>query len=133
MFMRKLLFISAILLIVFFSCTKETTPAPSTPGCDVTGTYTGTAKDRFNTQFANTYKFFSNNYVSASAALTDPENAFGGYRNTCDSIIWNAHNNINNHKYLYKCVLSSNRTKLTGVYQDLDNPIDIGTLDLSKQ
>ncbi len=131
--MRKLSLAAAILLIVFASCKKETTSTPTPELCDITGIYSGTAKDRFNTLIANTYKFLANNYVAASGTLTDPEAAFGGYRNTCDSIVWNAHNKINNHKYLYRCALSNNRTKLTGVYQDLDNPVDVGTLDLTKQ
>ena len=128
--MRRLVLMFPVLF--FLSCEKDT-EAPAPGSCDITGTFTGTAKDRFNTVFPNTYRFLDNNYVTSSRALTDPENAFGGYRNTCDSVIWNTHNNLNNHKYLYRCVLTENRTKLTGVYQDLDNPIDTGTLTLTKQ
>jgi len=131
--MKKMCVLASALLVVFISCTKDETPAPVPEVCDVKGIYTGNGTDRFNTLIPMTYKFLENNYVVASGELTDEDNAFGGYRNTCDSIVWNAHNNINNHKYLYKGALSNNRTKLTGTYQDLDNPIDIGTLDLTKQ
>jgi hypothetical protein len=125
--------LSGILLLVILSCTKDETPAPAPEVCDVKGIYTGIGTDRFNTLITMTYEFMENNYVAASGTLTDDDNAFGGYRNTCDSVVWNAHNNINNHKYLYKAALSDNRTKLKGTYQDLDNPVDIGTLDLTKQ
>lgn len=130
--MRNILVIAVILTAGVISCKKESTPPP-VKTCDVTGIYNGTAKDRFNTLIPNTYRFFENNYATSSAGLTQPDNAFGGYRNTCDSIVWNMRNTINNHKYLYKCALSENGTKLTGTYQDLDNPVDIGTLDLQKQ
>ncbi len=128
--MRK--FVTVVLIFFLISCEKETTE-PVTNSCDIRGTYTGTAKDRFNTVFANTYHFLDNNYVTSSEEVADPENAFGGYRNTCDSVVWNTHNNINDHKYVYRCVPTENRTRITGTYQDLDNPIDMGTLDVKKQ
>jgi len=131
--MKRMCFLASALLVVFISCKKDETPAPAKEVCDVKGIYTGMGTDRFNTLIPMTYEFLENNYVTGSRTLTDADNAFGGYRNTCDSIVWNAHNNINNHKYLYKCVLSDNRTKLKGTYQDLDSPVDIGTLDLMKQ
>ncbi len=130
--MRKIFLIPVSLLLIFLSCKKETLP-PDEITCDVKGVYAGTAKDRFNTVFPNVYRFFANNYITSSTTLVAPENAFGGYRNTCDSIVWNAHNNINNHLYVYKCVLTNNKTKLTGTYRDVDDPINIGTLDLTKQ
>lgn len=129
--MRKLFLIAITVLPIILSCEKETEPPP--PNCDVTGVYVGTATDRFNTVVPNVYRFFANNYMTAATTIAAPDNGFGGYRNTCDSIVWNAHNNINNHLYVYKCVLTNNRTKLTGTYQDVNNPIDIGTLDLTKQ
>jgi hypothetical protein len=99
--MKKMSVLASALLVVFISCTKDETPAPATEVCDVKGIYTGNGTDRFNTLIPMTYEFLENNYVVASGTLTDEDNAFGGYRNTCDSIVWN-HNNINNHKYLIK-------------------------------
>jgi hypothetical protein len=130
--MRKLFLIVVTILPIISSCEKDPSP-PSDVVCDVTGVYVGTATDRFSTVSPNVYRFFGNNYMSSSTTLAAPENAFGGYRNSCDSIVWNAHNNINNHLYVYKCILTNNRTKLTGTYQDVNNPVDIGTLDLTKQ
>ena len=104
--------------------------------CNVQGTYTGlvTASASASTagQWTNeSYTLGSDNLAvgySGSSAVT-----FGGYTNTCDSIIISSYYASNSSYYLLKGALSDNKMTLSGTYQNLTVTTDFGTFSFNKQ
>jgi|SRR5688572_2776169 len=136
--MKKLL-MSSIILTVFslsiilfqFSCKKEATAQPPTPVCNVKGTYIGTRTTSGGSSSVLSYDLRENNFAvgfnSSEAAVT-----FGGYRNTCDSVVLSVYYTINSSYYLLEGKLENNKTTISGTFKNLTTPAEFGTFTISK-
>ena len=110
--------------------TRDTTTVTDTVLCNVQGTYSGVATASANASTAGqstteSYILGSDNlavgYGGSNAAVT-----FGGYTNTCDSIIISSYYTSSSSYYLLKGVLSDNKMTLSGTYQNLTVTTDFG-------
>jgi hypothetical protein len=104
--------------------------------CNVQGTYTGLATASASASTAGlstteSYSLESDNLAvgyAGSSAVT-----FGGYTNTCDSVIISSYYTTIGSYYLLKGVLSDNKMTLSGTYQNLTVTTDFGTFSFNKQ
>jgi hypothetical protein len=112
---------------------KDTIYIPCPVNCDARGNFSGTFVNHLGFSSVFAYKFQDNNFTVGGSTLAGATNAYGGYRNTCDSVIWNSYNTINSSHYIFRGKYSNSRTTLTGQYQNLAMPVEIGTFVLNKQ
>src|SRR5437868_13345175 len=84
----------SMLLPGISSCKKETTYVNNITdtfcptNCNIKGTYTGTSTASTGATSIGTYNLLDNNFVTGSEpASGGVPVTFGGYRNTCDSVI----------------------------------------------
>ena len=127
------LFAACIICLTYTSCEKENTTTPTEPVCIAKGSYTGSYTNQNNQSASFAYILGDNNFITGGATLTGPQNAFGGYSNTCDSLKIQSFNTINSSYYYFAGKFSSNRTIVTGIYKNLTTTSEIGTFTLTKQ
>lgn len=126
-----IVFLFATALLIFISCTKEqATPAATV--CDVRGTYSGTNLSSTGASTTLTYKLQDNNFAVGSVTPSGAGVTFGGYRNTCDSVILSVYYSGNSSYYLLQGKLLNNRTTIAGTFKNLTTPTDFGTFSISK-
>jgi hypothetical protein len=106
--------------------------------CNVQGTYAGTATaspgaSTAGTSNSESYTLAADNLAIGYAGSSETPVTFGGYTNTCDSVIISAYYLSNNDYYILKGALTSNQTVLSGTYQNLTNTTDFGTFSFTKQ
>lgn len=106
--------------------------------CNVQGTYTGVITASANASTAGqssteSYALESDNLAIGYAGSSNVAVTFGGYTNTCDSIIISSYYTSNSSYYVLKGVLSNNQTTLSGTYQNLTLTTDFGTFSFNKQ
>ncbi len=133
--MKKNTFLLSIVLIFFvsgltiISCKKETT----TPTiCDAKGTYSGTSLSSLSVSSTMTYKLQDNNFAIGSVTPSGASVSFGGYRNTCDSVVLSVYYTTNSSYYLLQGKLSNSGATISGTYKNLTTTSDIGTFTISK-
>lgn len=147
--MKKLLLGSVVLtvfsisLIIFqFSCKKDanaqttlnsSNESASRAVCDIRGTYVGYNTSSTGNTASSVYKLQDNNFAVGSTSVDGPAVTFGGYRNTCDSVVMSVHYSGNDSYYLLKGKLKHQHTAISGTFQNLTNPSDYGTFTLTKQ
>ena len=130
-----------LLSVIIMSCTKtETIVTPPTVCppvpvvCDVRGTYTGTAVASTGASVVESYRLQDNNFAVGALTPTGPGVTFGGFRNTCDSIVISAFYPAGANYYLLKGKLSTTvPITLTGTFNNLTVPTDFGTFAFTKQ
>ena len=152
--MKKILFasvalslsVASIVLFQLTGCTKTTnntviqkdtitkTIIDTVPPivCDVRGRYTGTAHSALGGNGVATYILKDNNSLVGSVKPTDPAVTFGGYRNTCDSVIMSVYYTSNSSYYLLLGKLSNNGNTISGVSYNLTTIADSSTFTLNK-
>lgn len=124
----------ALLLILHTACNKHNNITKTSQKCDIRGTYAGTATASGSTIASPiVYKLQDNNFTVGSITIEGVATTFGGYRNTCDSVIISSWYNGNGHYYLLKGILTKNRTVITGTFNNLTNTSDFGTFTMTKQ
>src|SRR5947207_1393530 len=120
-----LLFLCSLFFFLY-SCKKSTTS--STPSvCDVRGTYSGTSMASTGATSTQTYKLQDNNFAVGSVTPTGAAVTFGGYRNTCDSVILSVYYTGNSSYYLLQGRLLNGGATITGTFKNLTTPTDFGT------
>ena len=137
--MKKLLFSTVVLacftLTVFlFQATgcKKTNEKPPAAVCDVRGFYTGANLSSKNESSPITYDLRDNNFAVGGVTANTPAVTFGGYRNTCDSVILSVYYTGGNAYYLLQGKLSSDKKTISGNFKNLTNTLDYGTFTMSK-
>ena len=136
--MKKLL-MSSIVLTVFsmsiilfqFSCKKDAIAQTPTPVCDVKGTYIGLSTASGGASSGLTYELRDNNFA-VGRDQTNATVTFGGYRNTCDSVVLSVYYTTNSSYYLLEGKLDNNKTTISGTFKNLTTPADFGTFAISK-
>ena len=118
--------------LIIVSCKKDPSPTPVTTTCDVKGTYSGTNLASTGASSAITYKLQDNNFAVGSVTPTGTPVTFGGYRNTCDSVILSVYYTTNSSYYLLQGKLSNNGTTISGTFKNLTMTSDFGTFTISK-
>jgi hypothetical protein len=114
------------------SCTKDNTPPVST-NCDVKGIYSGTATSSNGNSSPLAYSLRENNFAVGFVTKEGAAVTFGGYRNTCDSVIMSVnYNGGNGSYYLLEGKLLNNKTTIAGTFKNLTTPTDFGTFSISK-
>jgi len=99
--------------------------------CPVRGKYTGTSIANGGVTTSLSYTFEDNNLVvGASDAGTSV--TYGGYKNTCDSVILSVFYTTNSSFYILRGKFSNNRNTISGTFNDLTTPTDYGTFTISK-
>jgi hypothetical protein len=132
--MKYFILIASFLLLI--TACKKDKPVTSTTQqqCDVKGTYQGTATaSGSSTASPMVYELRDNNFAVGSITVGGVATTFGGYHNTCDSVIISSWYNGNSSYYLLKGMLTSNRTVISGTFNNLTNTNDFGTFTLTKQ
>lgn len=130
----KYLILMIFFLVLYSSCEKDETVTPAPQQCDVKGTYAGSATaSGSTTPSPMAYKLQDNNFAVGSVTVGGVATTFGGYRNTCDSVIISSWYNGNDNYYLLQGILSNNRTVITGTFNNLTNTSDFGTFTLTRQ
>lgn len=114
------------------SCTKSTAQNNTTVTCDTRGTYTGTGIDFKGNTTTLTYTLADNNFAVGGLNPTSAKSAFGGYRNTCDSVILSIYSTLNNSYYLLRGKLTNNDSTISGSFTNTTSPTDYGTFTMSK-
>jgi len=138
----KKLFMASIALTTFAvsiavfqitSC-KKASAEPNTPTttCDVRGIYSGANLASTGASSTIAYNLQDNNFAVGSITPASPAVTFGGYRNTCDSVILSVYYTGNSSYYLLEGKLSNNRTTISGTFKNLTTPSDYGTFTISK-
>jgi hypothetical protein len=100
--------------------------------CPLRGTYTGSGTSHLGNSSYSEWSFRDNNFVAGKEAPGGTYVTFGGYRNTCDSVIMSVYYNTNASFYLLKGKFSNNRNTITGTFNNLTTPSDYGTFTVSK-
>jgi len=126
-------FILAILIfvLVIWSCKKDEVSNPNNTTCDVKGTYTGTGFASTGGSSPLTYKLQDNNFAIGTVTPTGAAVTFGGYRNTCDSVILSVYYTSNSSYYLLQGKLSNNGLTISGTFKNLTTS-EFGTFTISK-
>jgi hypothetical protein len=107
-------------VLVISSCKKDEVSNPNTTTCDVKGTYTGNNLASTGASSSITYKLQDNNFAIGSVTPTGPAVTFGGYRNTCDSVILSVYYTGNSSYYLLQGKLSNNGLTISGTFKKPD-------------
>ncbi len=131
-FMGSIALATFVLTIVLFQmtgCKKDTVQA-TTATCDVRGTYTGSNLSSTGATSPIIYTLQDNNFAvgrttSGSVAVT-----FGGYKNTCDSVILSVYYTGNSSYYLLQGKLTG--TTISGTFKNLTTVSDYGTFSITK-
>jgi hypothetical protein len=115
-----------------------TTIVKSPPVCNVQGTYKGTAIGAPTASTAGqvgpqSYVLKSGNLTVGYGASPTLAVTFGGYTNTCDSVIISSYYTVNSCYYLFKGAFNNTKTTLSGTYQNLTLTTDFGTFSFDKQ
>ena len=122
-------FLLSSILIYLISCEKDTvTPEPQT--CNVKGIYSGTSTPAVGNPSPITYNLKDNNFAVGSVTPAGSATTFGGYRNTCDSVIMSVIYISNSSYYLLQGKISGNI--ISGTFKNLNTPSDIGTFTMTK-
>lgn len=101
--------------------------------CPVRGLYVGTSIRNGAGNTSNSiYTFYDNNYVVGRHEVNQSGVTFGGYRATCDSVIFSVYYTVSSSEYLLKGKFSNNRNTISGTFQNLATPADFGTFTMSK-
>ena len=100
--------------------------------CPLRGTYVGSGTSHLGNSSYSEWNFRDNNFVTGKEAAGGSYVTFGGYRNTCDSVIMSVYYNTNSSYYLLKGKFSNNRNTITGTFNNLTTPSDYGTFTVSK-
>jgi hypothetical protein len=111
---------------------KKATEIITTTVCDVRGTYSGTNLASTGASSTLTYKLQDNNFAVGSVTPTGAAVTFGGYRNTCDSVILSVYYAGNSSYYLLQGKLLNNGATISGSFKNLTTPSDFGTFSISK-
>ena len=122
-------FSASILLFQMSSCKKTNA---QTQVCDVRGFYSGTNVSDKGVSSVLTYDLRDNNFAVGGTAAGSAPVTFGGYRNTCDSVILSVYYTGNSNYYLLQGKLLNNKTTISGTFKNLTNPLDFGTFSISK-
>ena len=123
--------VSTLLLIQITGCKKDNTQPPAIT-CDVKGTYSGTSMASTGVSSTLTYTLKENNFAVGSETPKGDATTFGGYRNTCDSVILSVYYHANHSYYILKGKLSDNRSTISGTFNNLTDTSDFGTFSMSK-
>jgi hypothetical protein len=122
-----------ILSVLFLYACKKDNGSSIVPQCDVRGTYAGNATASGGGSSPMVYQLSDNNFAVGSVTVGGTPTTFGGYRNSCDSVIISSYYNGNGSYYLLKGILSNNRTIITGTFNNLTIAGDFGTFTMTKQ
>jgi hypothetical protein len=114
------------------------TPVPCTavpcipaPVCDVKSTYTGTSTTSGGVGSVLSYQLKENNLAIGLSSAGVPV-TFGGYRNTCDSVVLSVYYTTNSSYYLLEGKLENDKATISGTFKNLTTPSDFGTFTISK-
>lgn len=123
----------------FIGCTKEDPITETVTDtlyydavCPLRGTFVGTNTPSVGTPSGIVYTFQDNNFVVGRHTVGGAGVSFGGYRNTCDSVIWNVYYTVNSSYYLLKGKISNNGNTISGSFNNLTTTSDFGTFTMSK-
>jgi hypothetical protein len=100
--------------------------------CPIRGTYVGTSTATGGGSSTTIYTFEDNNLAVGKLTVGGPGVTFGGYRNTCDSMIISVYYAGNSSYYLLKGKFSNNRNTITGTFNNLTTTSDFGTFTITK-
>jgi hypothetical protein len=100
--------------------------------CPLRGTFVGSGTSHLGNSAYSEYTFQENNFVFGKEAAGGSYTTFGGYRNTCDSVIMSVYYKTNSSFYLLKGKFSNNRNTISGTFNNLTTPSDYGTFTVSK-
>lgn len=100
--------------------------------CPLRGTYKGAGTSHLGNSSYSEWLFQDNNFVTGKEAAGGSYVTFGGYRNTCDSVIMSVYYTTNLCYYLLKGKFSNNRNTISGTFNNLTNTSDYGTFTVSK-
>jgi len=115
-----------LILLAFLASTYTTHISNTTSNslvCDVKGTYSGTAVSSKGQYITEAYTLKENNFAVGTLTVGGKGVTFGGYRNTCDSVIISAHYEGNDHYYILRGAFNKDRSFLSGTYKDLNSGI----------
>ena len=131
--MKPYLLFCICLSVIIVACSKDSdSDSPPPPTCDVRGTYAGTSNNgTINSNLA--YVLKENNFAVGSVTVGGATTTYGGYRNTCDSVILSVYYTSNSNYYLLSGKLSADKKTISGNFQNLTNTSDHGTFSLTKQ
>jgi len=122
-------------LTIFISCDKDddggTNNTP--PVCDVKALYAGTGIASTGASTTMVYQLRDNNFAVGYVSVGGAAVTFGGYRNTCDSVIISSYYTGNGSYYLLKGILNASKTVISGTFQNQTNTLDFGTFSITKQ
>jgi hypothetical protein len=118
-------------IVQLSGCQKEVIHV-TPPVCDAKGIYTGTSTTSTGVTSPMTYRLEDNNFAIGTVTPKGPDVTFGGYKNTCDSIVLSVHYNTNNNYYILQGKFQNNRATISGTYKNLSTPSDFGTFSISK-
>jgi len=121
-----------VLVTSIMSCTKETIVNQVATVCDVRGTYSGTNLSSTGLASTLSYTLQDNNFAVGRVTPTGAAVTFGGYSNTCDSVIISVRYASNNSYYLLKGKILNNGTTISGTFNNLTTTSDFGTFVISK-
>ena len=102
--------------------------------CDIRGIYSGTSTASTGASGTMTYQLLDNNFAVSSVTPTGTVVTFGGYRNTCGSVIMSVYYTSNSSYYLLqgKLLTSGTTTAISGTFKNLTIPSDYGTFRIVK-
>jgi len=111
---------------------KKVVDSTKLNSCEISGVYSGKAESSTGNMTILTYKFESNNFAVGSVTPAGAAVTFGGYRNTCDSVIMSVNYTSTGHYYLLQGKLSNGNATISGTFKNLTNTSDFGTFTITK-
>jgi hypothetical protein len=136
--MKNLLLSSS--LLIFFSTTFSPVQTSSCNQskstevrvCNVQGNYSGMNTSVSGSTSPIFYSLRANNLATGSVSVDEGPVTFGGYRNTCDSVILSVYYTGNSSYYLLQGKLSRDKKSISGAFTNLTDRSDFGSFTMSK-
>ena len=133
--MKHWLLLVALLAFSIAGCKKDNDDPDPSPdgGCPLRGTFVGSSTRSVGGTSPIIYTFLENNFATGKETTTGPDKTFGGYKNNCDSVYISVYYQTLNSYYLLKGKFENNMTRISGSYNNLTTPTDLGTFVMDKQ
>ena len=131
--MRLLLFVPITSMFFLIACSKDDDSGSTPTVCDVKALYAGTATASADGSTTLVYQLRDNNFAVGYVSVGGQAVTFGGYRNTCDSVVISSYYTGNGSYYLLKGILNAQKTIISGAFQNQTNTSDFGTFSITKQ
>jgi hypothetical protein len=100
--------------------------------CPLIGNYAGTNYAHSGATASIWYSFEADNLAVGTNGEGGGAVTFGGFKNTCDSVVMNVFYTVNSSYYILNAKISGDKSTITGAFYNQTTPSDSGTFTMTK-